>query len=95
MCLGHRTAHAWERAGPHDSFLVRVLRHGRRAKLDWATAGALSGSTESYTATVPYGGDTVYFALKSQNAGGSWSDLSNNAFWPHWDAFLPLVTKAR
>jgi trehalose-6-phosphate synthase len=53
----------------------------------------LSGSAETYTATVSYSGSTVYFALKSQNAEGDWSDLSNNALWPHWDVFLPLVTK--
>jgi hypothetical protein len=56
-------------------------------------ADTLSGSAETYTAPVPYGGDTVYLALKSQNAEGAWSALSNNAFWPHRDVFLSLVTK--
>jgi len=66
---------------------------------NWTSAplltDALPGSAETYTATVPYDGSTVYFALKSQNAAGDWSNLSNNAFWPHWDVFLPLVTKGR
>jgi len=66
---------------------------------NWATASlitnTLSGSAETCTATIPYGGNTVYFGLKSQNAKGDWSDLSNNAFWPHWDVYLPLVTKGR
>ncbi|MDY7042386.1 MAG: hypothetical protein SVX38_16140, partial [Chloroflexota bacterium] len=53
----------------------------------------LSGGVEAFTATVPYGGDTVYFAHRAQNAAGDWSDVSNNAFWPHRDVYLPLVTK--
>lgn len=63
----------------------------------WTSAPLLTdtlpGSAETYTATVPYGGSTVYFALRSQNAEGDWSNLSNNAFWPCWDVFLPFVTK--
>jgi hypothetical protein len=66
-------------------------------EVNWAAASlitdTLSGSAETYVATAPYGGDTVYFALKSQNAEGAWSAVSNNAFWPHRDVFLPLVTK--
>ena len=53
---------------------------------------ALPGSTEVYTAVVPYGGGTIYFALRTQGAGGL-SDVSNNAFWPHLDVRLPLVLK--
>jgi len=67
------------------------------AEANWADAlvltDTLPGSTESYTATVPYDGNTVYFALKSQNAEGDWSDLSNNAFWPYWNVYLPLVLR--
>jgi len=58
-------------------------------------ADALAGDSKTYTTTVPYQGHTVYFALKSQNAQGSWSNLSNNAFWPCWDVFVPLITKDR
>jgi hypothetical protein len=64
---------------------------------NWASAplltDALPGSAETYTAAVSYGGDTVYFALKSQDADDAWSSLSNNAFWPHRDVYLPLVLK--
>jgi hypothetical protein len=64
---------------------------------NWADAplltGTLLGSTEGFTATVSYDDSTVYFALRSQNAEGNWSDLSNNAFWPHLDVFLPFVAK--
>jgi len=64
---------------------------------NWAGATLLTdtlpGSTETYTATVPYDSGIVYFALKSQNASGDWSALSNNAFWPHLDVYLPLVMR--
>ncbi|MCK4452490.1 MAG: hypothetical protein KAX26_18110, partial [Anaerolineae bacterium] len=55
---------------------------------------ATPGSTEWLTAPVSYTGATVYFALKSQNGEGDWSDLSNNGFWPHFDVYLPLVLRA-
>lgn len=61
----------------------------------WLLVETLPGSTEAYTATLPYGGGTVYFALKWQNAEGDWSNLSNNAFWPSWDIYLPLVERGR
>ncbi len=57
------------------------------------TASA-SGSTEWLTTQVPYAGGTAYFALKSRNAGGGWSAVSNNAFWPHLDVYLPLVLRS-
>jgi hypothetical protein len=76
---------------------------------DWANAVTVTvpftasapGSTEWLTAPVPYTGgpsagsghSTVYFALKSQNAEGVWSGLSNNAFWPHFDVYLPAVLR--
>ena len=54
---------------------------------------ALSGTAVSYTATVPYVSGTIYFALKTQNNAAEWTDLSNNAFWPHLDVYLPLIRK--
>ena len=51
------------------------------------------GSSEWLVTPVDYTGGTLYFALKSQNSEGAWSALSNNAFWPHWDMYLPLVMK--
>jgi hypothetical protein len=53
---------------------------------------SLPGGIDAYTATVPYEGGTVYFALRSENQGGV-SGLSNNAFWPHWDVLLPIVLR--
>jgi hypothetical protein len=52
--------------------------------------GTLPGATSATTATVPYEGGTVYWALRSENAGGL-SALSNNAFWPHWDVLLAVL----
>jgi hypothetical protein len=54
---------------------------------------ALPGGSEALVATVPFEGSTVYFALKSRNSGGDWSSLSNSAFWPYWDVFLPVLTR--
>ena len=54
---------------------------------------ATPGGLEWLTAPVSHSGGTVYFALKSQNAGGDWSNLPNNAFWPFWDVLLPVVLK--
>ena len=52
----------------------------------------LPGSAATYAAVIPYSGGTVYFAHTSQNHGGE-SDLSNNAFWPQFDTYLPLILK--
>ncbi len=54
--------------------------------------GNLSGATNIFTASIPYHGDTVYFALKTQNGAG-WSALSNNVFWPQQNVYLPIILK--
>jgi hypothetical protein len=63
---------------------------------NWAGASlltdALPGTSEVYTPTVPYGGGIVYFAIKSRNDVGE-SALSNNAFWPWLEVYLPLVMR--
>ncbi len=41
----------------------------------------------------PVSTGVVYFALKSQNAAGLWSALSNNAYWPQHQVYLPLVMR--
>ncbi len=62
---------------------------------NWSSAAllsdTLSGKVEEFTAEVPYEGNTVYFALRSQGDGGAWSALSNNALWPSFDIFLPIT----
>jgi PKD repeat protein len=54
---------------------------------------SLPGSTDNFTANVQYAGGTVYFALKSQDANGTWLGLSNNAYWPSFEVYLPLVMR--
>jgi hypothetical protein len=83
---------------PEDAFTT-TLRYSDAfiTEASWDSATLLSdtlpSSAETFTAAVPYGGDTVYFALKSQNSEGSWSTLSNNAFWPYFDLCLPLILR--
>lgn len=86
---------------PTDA-ITYSLRHSSALinETNWASATVVSvpfaatpGSTEWLTAPVPYTGGTVYFALKSQNGEGDWSDLSNNGFWPHFDVYLPLIMR--
>jgi hypothetical protein len=48
---------------------------------------------QSYTAALSLPGGTTYFALKWQDLGGAWSPVSNNAFWPAREIYLPLVVK--
>jgi hypothetical protein len=63
---------------------------------EWSSAlplAVLGGDSDFLEATVPHSEGTVYFALKSQNTEGDWSALSNNAFWPHFDLFLPLSAR--
>jgi hypothetical protein len=54
---------------------------------------ALSGGINSFTAAVPFDGSPRYFALKSQNAVGDYSDLSNVVFWPRKRLYLPLILR--
>ena len=55
--------------------------------------GVLPGSQSTYAASVPYASGIVYFAVRSQSAGGTWSDPSNPAFWPSHDTHLTLIRK--
>ncbi len=62
-------------------------------------AGGGPGSPGIYTATLPhaggtvYTGGTIYFALRTANAQGAQSALSNNAFWPARHLYLPTLLK--
>jgi hypothetical protein len=53
----------------------------------------ISGSEDTYTAILPYTDGTVYFGLKSINPQGEWSPLSNNAFWPILNGYLPNIRR--
>jgi len=82
---------------PPPDALTTTLRYSGNliSEANWDEAslliGDLPGNTGIYTASVPYTGDVLYFALKTQNADGQWSSLSNNAFWPRWDVRLPVL----
>jgi hypothetical protein len=54
----------------------------------------LAGSAETFVAILPFEGGTTFFALKSQNGTGEWSILSNNAIWPSFSAYLPVIVKS-
>jgi len=53
----------------------------------------LTGTADVYQAVVPYTDGTAYFALKYQNDEGEFSELSNNAFWPYWRVYLPILRR--
>ena len=67
------------------------------AEVDWASSQLLTdtlpGEAGSFSVTFPFEGGSVFFALKTQNAAGDWSDLSNNAFWPAQSVWLPAVIR--
>lgn len=54
---------------------------------------AIPGTPESVDVAMPYSGGITYLAIRSQNAAGVYSDLSNNAFWPYHNVYLPLTRK--
>ena len=62
----------------------------------WASStfitNTITAASGIYTTSVPYSTGAVFFALKVQGPGG-WSKVSNNAFWPHLEIFLPNVQK--
>jgi hypothetical protein len=83
---------------PPASAVTTTLRYstGLITEANWASAGlfgSLSGSASVHTSTVPYLGGAMFFALKSQNTQGAWSAISNNAFFPHRDIYLPNVAR--
>lgn len=85
---------------PADA-ITTTLRYSRAiiTAANWPVASPLTdtlpGDAEVFTAVVPFDGDTIYFALKSHNTEGGWSDLSNNTFWPQLRIFLPFMVKDR
>jgi hypothetical protein len=77
--------------------VTTTLRYSRTliTEANWNSASlfdSVSGVVNVYTGAVPYTGNPVYFALKSQNSAGD-SALSNAAFWPHLATYLPLILR--
>ncbi|MDJ0755420.1 MAG: right-handed parallel beta-helix repeat-containing protein [Ardenticatenaceae bacterium] len=55
-------------------------------------ASGIPTTTGQITSTVPFSGDTVYWALRSTNICGD-GPVSRNAFWPSFDSYLPVVER--
>lgn len=56
-------------------------------------SGSLAGDAATYTTTVPYTDGTLYFAIKWRDSLSTWSPISNLAFWPSHDVYLPAVLR--
>lgn len=84
---------------PPGDAITTTLRYSAApiTEATWSSAaqltGTLPGGQSTYTATLPYTTGSVYFALKTQDTDGDWSGLSNNAFWPHFEVYLPSVRR--
>jgi hypothetical protein len=84
---------------PPEDAVTTTLRYNSAwiTEENWEAAhlltDALDGSASTFAAVAPYSGDPVYFAHRWQNAAGAWSRLSNNAFWPVFPLYLPLVLR--
>jgi hypothetical protein len=65
---------------------------------NWASApvitDTLPGGSDVLTAGVSFiSNGTAYFALEFQTDSGAWSPLSNIAFWPSHDVYLPIILR--
>jgi hypothetical protein len=65
---------------------------------NWASAlvvtDILPSGSDVLTAEVSFiSNDIAYFALKFQTDSGAWSPLSNIAFWPSQDVYLPIILR--
>ena len=64
---------------------------------NWSSATTLTdtlpGTAETYTTTIAYTGETRYFAIKAVNSSGDRMPISNLAFWPQQNVYLPIVIK--
>jgi hypothetical protein len=82
---------------PPTGAISQTLRYSTSPITDvnWGSASlltdSLAGNAASFTASVLYTSGTLYFAQKGYHDAGGWSELSNNAFWPHYDIYIPFV----
>ena len=83
---------------PPADAVTATLRTAQQPITDqnWGTStlitDTLPGSIGFYTMTLSLPSDTVYFALRSWGEAGA-SPISNNAFWPNVDIFLPFIAR--
>ncbi len=54
-------------------------------------ATGLAGELNTYTASLHLNAPIYFFAVRTQNAAGLWSPLSNTEFWPRHESYLPLI----
>ncbi len=73
--------------------LITESNFGNAISVTVPFTAANAGMPESFTTPVAYAGAPLYFAIRSQNQFGDWSFVSNNAFWPHWNIYLPVILK--
>jgi hypothetical protein len=85
---------------PPSSAMTTTVRYsGTLITADnWASAtvvtDTLPGSSGVLTAGVSFFSNGVaYFALRFQTGSGAWSPLSNDAFWPSRDVYLPIILR--
>ena len=89
--------HATLTWSPTTDSVTTTLRYTytQLTESNWEAAylltGSLPGDTDTYDTDIPIVNETVFIALKTQNAEGEWSRLSNNAFWPQRKTWLPLI----
>jgi len=51
------------------------------------------GTREQVTVPVYQAGEIVYIVLRVQTEDETWSEVSNNAFWPQITVYLPIVVR--
>ena len=86
----------WSTPSGAESQTIRYSSN-RISESNWDSAALLTdslcGCAEEYQALVPYNGGTLYFSQRSYNTAGGWSGVSNNAFWPVHDIYLPTILR--
>lgn len=92
--IGPETVAVTLRWTPPPGAASAVLRYSPAPILEsnWNAAVHLTGvsaTSANHVAVLPYIRGKLYFAYKSQNSAGVWSDLSNIASWPVGELFLP------
>lgn len=81
---------------PHDA-ITTTLRYGTAplTNENWANATPLVTRTatgkQQYDAILPASDKTYFFAVRAQNSAGLWSPISNPAFWPREETYLPVI----
>ena len=88
---------AWTAPADVDKIMVRYSTAPLN-EANWSSALLLAeeqpGASQTVTGQVAYKSGVLYFGLKTQNAEGEWSELSNVPFWPAQYIYFPLTTRS-